>query len=169
MRRENSKNEISNKRICVGRRTKRKLIIGGYAQGKLDFALSTYHLPNHRVWDGVLPDKASFQEKEGNGILPDNTSFQENAEDGIFIINHFHLWVKNRMLEGGCPEEEIFFFLEHCKDCIIISDEIGNGIVPIDPLERDYRERVGRILIQLAQKAEEVWRVMCGIGQKIKG
>ena len=101
--------------------------------------------------------------------MPDNTSFQENAEDGIFIINHFHLWVKNRMLEGGCPEEEIFFFLEHCKDCIIISDEIGNGIVPIDPLERDYRERVGSILLQLAQKAEEVWRVMCGIGQKIKG
>ncbi len=53
-------------------------------------------------------------------------------------------------------------------NCIIISDEIGNGIVPVEAFEREYRERTGRILIQLAQKAEEVERVICGIGQKIK-
>ena len=126
-----------------------KLIIGGYAQGKLDYVLLKYHLTENAVWDGVLPSNAALQDKQ-------------------VIINHFHQWVKQRILDGGCPEEEIISFLSDYDNCIIICDEIGNGIVPIDKFEREYRERVGRILIQLSKRAEEVERVLCGIGQKIK-
>ena len=126
-----------------------KLIIGGYAQGKLDYVLSKYHLRENVVWDSVLPNNATIQDKP-------------------VIVNHFHQWVKQRILDGGCPEEEMISFLDDYENCIIICDEIGNGIVPIDKFEREYRERVGRILIQLAKRAEEVERVLCGIGQKIK-
>ena len=34
--------------------------------------------------------------------------------------------------------------------------------------EREYRERVRRLLIELAKEADVVERVMCGIGQRIK-
>lgn len=132
-----------------------KLVIGGYAQGKLGYVLSKYHLKEHQVWDGVLPDNDALSEK---GILPDEQ----------VVINHFHQWVKESMSGERCPEEELLSFLGHCKHCIIICDEVGNGIVPVDAFERDYRERVGRLLIALAKKAEEVERVICGIGQKIK-
>ncbi|MCI8634679.1 MAG: hypothetical protein HFJ05_03630 [Eubacterium sp.] len=57
---------------------------------------------------------------------------------------------------------------ENCPNCVIISDEIGNGIVPVDAFDRTYRERTGRILVQPAGQAEEVERVIYGIGQKIK-
>ena len=126
-----------------------KLIIGGYAQGKLDYVLSKYHLTENAVWDGALPRNAALQDKP-------------------IIVNHFHQWVKQRILDGGCPEEEMISFLDDYENCIIICDEIGNGIVLIDKFEREYRERVGRILIELAKRAEEVERVLCGIGQKIK-
>ena len=66
------------------------------------------------------------------------------------------------------PRGGIDAVLEYQEDCIIISDEIGNGIVPTDSFEREYRERVGRILVQLADRAKEVERVLCKIGQKIK-
>ena len=126
-----------------------KLIIGGTAQGKLEYVLLKYDAQKNMVWDGVLPNDI---ELNGN----------------IVIINHFHQWVKSRMMSGGCPEDEIMSFLDCNEDCIIICDEIGNGIVPIDPFEREYRERTGRILVQLAMRAEEVERIICGIGQKIK-
>ena len=126
-----------------------KLIIGGFAQGKLDYVLAKYHLQENMVWDGVLPGNAAIQDKQ-------------------VIVNHLHQWVKQRILDGGCPEEEIISFLDDYENCIIICNEIGNGIVPIDKFEREYRERVGRILIELAKRAEEVERVLCGIGQKIK-
>ena len=59
-------------------------------------------------------------------------------------------------------------FIKNVPDSIVISDEIGNGIVPLDNFEREYRERTGRILVKLAEQADEVVRVICGIGQKIK-
>lgn len=126
-----------------------KLIIGGYAQGKLHYVLARYDLDADMVWDGELPEKAA-------------------APGKTVVIHHFHHWVKNRMLDGGRPEEEILSFVERYPDCVIISDEIGNGIVPMEALEREYRERTGRILVELAARAEEVERVICGIGQRIK-
>ena len=72
------------------------------------------------------------------------------------VVNDLHLWVK-QLLQEGKP-----------ADCIFICDEIGNGIVPMEKQEREYRERVGRLLIRLAGEAETVERIICGIGQKIK-
>ena len=117
--------------------------------GKLEYVLLKHDVQKNMVWDGVLPN-----DRELNG--------------NIVIINHLHQWIKNCMVSGGCPEDEIMSFLDCNEDCIIICDEIGNGIVPIDPFEREYRERTGRILVQLAMRAEEVERIICGIGQKIK-
>lgn len=134
-----------------------KLIIGGYAQGKLEYVLSKYHLSDDIVW---------------NRAIPDATILQNKYRERTIVVNHFHEWVKCRILDGGCPEEEISLWLdagrEQCVDCIIISDEVGNGIVPVEPFEREYRERLGRILIRLADRAEEVERIICGIGQKLK-
>lgn len=126
-----------------------KLVIGGYAQGKLNYVLDKYAVEKREIWDSEIPGNADHN-------------------NGTVVINHFHSWVKRRMEEGGYPEKEIFRFVETYPDCVIISDEVGNGIVPIDPPEREYRERMGRILVALAAKAEEVERVICGIGQKIK-
>ncbi|MBD5550419.1 MAG: hypothetical protein HDQ96_04470 [Lachnospiraceae bacterium] len=126
-----------------------KLVIGGTAQGKLEYVLLKYDVQKNMVWNGVLPNEMELNEN-------------------IVIINHFHQWIKSRMISGGCPEDEIMSFLDCHEDCIIICDEIGNGIVPIDAFEREYRERVGRILVQLAKRAEGVERIICGIGQKIK-
>lgn len=41
-------------------------------------------------------------------------------------------------------------------------------IVPMDELQRKYREMIGRICTELASGAEEVYRVICGIGIRIK-
>ncbi|MCM1144627.1 MAG: bifunctional adenosylcobinamide kinase/adenosylcobinamide-phosphate guanylyltransferase [Blautia sp.] len=138
-----------------------KLVIGGYAQGKLDYVLSKYSLPKDAVWDSVLPDDAVLKGSQ-------KEQYGQYGQKPLVVINHFHLWVKNRMINGGQPEEEIMAFLNKCDNCVIISDEIGNGIVPLVQFEREYRECVGRILIRLAGKAEEVERVLCGINQKIK-
>lgn len=126
-----------------------KLIIGGYAQGKLNYVLQKYNLKKSMVWNDTIPDEKVRQ------------------EDTV-IINHFHNWVKDSLLNGKNPQQEVLSFLESHSNCIIISDEIGNGIVPLEPFEREYREQTGRILVELADKAEEVERVICGMGQKIK-
>lgn len=161
-----------------------KLVIGGYAQGKLEYVLRE---AERETGDSVTaacggvsgscPDKtgdggdgaenirsASEVCRVWDGVLPG----EEEAGGKRIVLNHFHLWVKERIRQGGCPEEEAPAFAEAHPDCVIICDEIGNGIVPIDGFEREYRERTGRTLVKLAEKAEEVIRVICGMGQKIK-
>ena len=61
---------------------------------------------------------------------------QRDGEKQTAVFNHFHLWVRERLRQGGNPEEELNAFLEREPDCIIISDEIGCGIVPLEPEER---------------------------------
>ena len=74
-----------------------------------------------------------------------------------------------RLLRDGADVRELTGRLlwEH-PDCIIISDEIGNGIVPLEHEEREYRETTGRLLCELAEKADRVERIVCGIGERIK-
>ena len=128
-----------------------KLIIGGYAQGKLNYAVTKYNVAEDHVFESVLP-----------------TSEELEKLTGTIIVSSLHKWIRKRIKEGGRPEEEISSFVNKNSDCIIICDEIGNGIVPMDPFERVYRERTGRIQVKLAADAEEVERVVCGIAQKIK-
>ncbi len=134
------------------------LIIGGYAQGKLQATLND------------IKDPKSVTIHDAPDFNADASCTAEPAQT-IIIINHFHLWVKEALKQGRNPQQEIFAFLDANEDkaeIIIISDEIGNGIVPVDAFERDYREQTGRILIELAKRADEVERIICGIKQRIK-
>ncbi len=51
---------------------------------------------------------------------------------------------------------------------IVICNETGSGIVPIDRNERMVREATGRVCVALAEKAEKVIRLYCGIPTTIK-
>ena len=138
-----------------------KLIIGGLAQGKLHYVLQKEENEQCIIFDGVLPEEGQIQEARK----------EAGSEEKTLIINHFHHVVKRELAENRTPEElevDVLEFVEKHPEVILICDEIGNGIVPVDAFERFYREQTGRILIRLAQKADEVVRVLCGIGQRIK-
>lgn len=51
---------------------------------------------------------------------------------------------------------------------VVICDEVGCGVVPLDPEDRACRERVGRLCVRLAEKADRVVRITCGIPAILK-
>lgn len=131
-----------------------KIIIGGYAQGKLAYV--TGKLPEGSFWvcDGRLPEEEEKSAlKEGKKLL---------------VLNGFHKLVKETLQEGKDPALLVETLCREYPECYVICDEIGNGIVPMDAFEREYREQTGRLLTKLAAEADEVVRVLCGIGQRIK-
>lgn len=91
-------------------------------------------------------------------------------------VCNFNLFIKRVLRNEGIFNSayEDYFdkllkeILAKNKDCIIITNEIGLGLVPIDSFDRLYREMTGRICTRLAKEAEEVYRVFYGIGTKIK-
>ena len=66
------------------------------------------------------------------------------------------------------PELDEAALLEANPDVILICDEVGCGVVPVDKEERQYREAVGAAGQELAARAEKVYRVTAGIPVRIK-
>lgn len=67
------------------------------------------------------------------------------------------------------PELDEAALLEANPDVILICDEVGCGVVPVDPAERAWREEVGRLCCDLAKKAQRVERIFCGLSMVLKG
>ena len=166
-------------RVCnaSGRDKNMKLVIGGYAQGKLHYVLQNMRLQGEQrnepgqkkqletvILDGTL----DFSKKTAEKQMAEKQPTGHSLGGSQVIVNHLHRYIREQLQQGKDPEAAILTFLREYPDCIMICDEIGNGIVPIEAEERIYRERTGRILEQLAAQADEVVRVVCGIGLKIK-
>lgn len=52
---------------------------------------------------------------------------------------------------------------------VVICDEVGCGVVPMTAEERMWRDEVGRICCLLAEQAEVVVRLCCGLPLALKG
>ena len=66
----------------------------------------------------------------------------------------------------------VAFAQELCRrnsSAVIIMEEIGCGIVPMEKSERVWRENVGRCGCIIAASSETVVRMVCGIPTVIKG
>lgn len=83
-------------------------------------------------------------------------------------IDNINSYARKMFDEGADCEKAASELINMCSEDIVISDEIGNGIIPVEKSERDFREWMGRVQIIIAKRADEVYRVICGIGQKIK-
>lgn len=124
-----------------------KLIIGGAHQGKRDYALKHY------------APKATVSRC---------TETEPEIDFSGEIIDSLHLAILAQLRSGIDP---IDYFEKHLEDLaskIVICDDISNGVVPIEKEMRQWREAVGRTLILLSENAEEVIRVFCGLGTKLK-
>lgn len=93
----------------------------------------------------------------------------KSALEGDFsgAVYDFHLYIRRLMESSGDVEACVNKILDS-DISVIISDEIGCGIVPVDEFERRYRDCVGQVHRLIAERAESVVRVVCGIGVRLK-
>ena len=121
------------------------------------------------ITGGAFQGKRAFAEKLYPGV--EWTDGGRCALDEIRTcraVYGFHEFVKRWLKQGKSWEELASLILEENRDLILICDEIGCGLVPVDAFEREYRESTGRVMNALAEQAERVDRVVCGIGRRIK-
>jgi adenosyl cobinamide kinase/adenosyl cobinamide phosphate guanylyltransferase len=73
-------------------------------------------------------------------------------------------------LAAHTPEEELPSLADRLAEKkVVIATEVGGGVVPMDPSERERREMAGCLSCELAGRAETVIRVCCGLPQLLKG
>lgn len=52
---------------------------------------------------------------------------------------------------------------------VVVCNEVGSGVIPRERSDREVREQTGRLCNRLAQRADKVVRLVCGIPAVIKG
>ncbi len=122
-------------------------------------------------------------ELEGGTVLGD---LPEEIE--LALLDCFTVYLSNLMAASGLdwpveeedlmPEEEVLRRMEECESealemvdrlrdaadtLIIVSNEVGMGLVPPYRLGRIFRDLAGRLNQRLAERADEVYLVVAGL------
>ena len=66
--------------------------------------------------------------------------------------------------------EELITCIDKCQaDFIIVTNEVGLGIIPADIISRQYRDLLGKANRLLAARVDEVYFMVAGIPMVVKG
>lgn len=72
--------------------------------------------------------------------------------DGFLIVDCLTLWVANLQFDGRAPEaildaseRALAAVARRTGDTVVVSNEVGQGIVPADAGTREYRDLLGRV------------------------
>ena len=122
------------------------LIIGGAYQGKLDYAKAAFSLSPEDIYTC-------------NGAEIDFSKGCVNA-----LEEFCYACVRQDM-------DPLAYFQSHeedWQDSILICNDLSSGVVPIDPVQRQWRHTTGRLCQYLASEARQVSRIFCGLEQRLK-
>jgi adenosylcobinamide kinase / adenosylcobinamide-phosphate guanylyltransferase len=97
------------------------------------------------------------------------------AVDGRYdaiLVDCLTLWLSNLMLSEADIEANTEKLLQVAAcartQIIFVTNEVGCGIVPDNPLARRFRDEAGRLNQRFAERASEVYWMVFGIGLRIK-
>jgi len=164
------------------------LVVGGARSGKSAHAerlargsgLRLRYIATATVWDDEMADRiARHQQDRGEGwetteapvdLAP---ALAAAGPDSVTLIDCATLWLTNVMLGGHDLAQATQGLLAALAACsgpvIVVSNEVGWGIVPENALARAFRDEQGRLNQRLAAQAGLVVTVIAGLPLALKG
>jgi adenosylcobinamide kinase/adenosylcobinamide-phosphate guanylyltransferase len=101
---------------------------------------------------------------------------KEGGNSDLILLDCLTLWLSNLMM-AGWGEKKILAAADRLLQTartaacslILVSNEVGMGIVPENPSARMFRDLSGLIHQRVAREADEVYFLVCGLPWKMKG
>ena len=163
-------------------------VLGGAASGKSSFAESLcFQSPSARVYiataqafdDEMRAKVSAHRTQRGTDWLTleaplDVTgALSKRATEEIVLLDCATLWLSNLLLANwdiDTASAELLAAISMCPaKIIVVSNEVGHGIVPDNALARQFRNAQGRLNQSLAAQADLVVNVIAGLPQILKG
>ncbi len=163
------------------------LILGGARSGKSARALALAGDPPHvfiataEALDGEMRERIALHRAERGeswGLveapLELAAAIGANAAEGATVlVDCLTLWLSNLMHHGRDVETEIEILVEALAAApgrvVLVSNEVGMGLVPVNALGRDFRDAQGRLNQRIAGAADHVEFVAAGLPLVLKG
>jgi adenosylcobinamide kinase/adenosylcobinamide-phosphate guanylyltransferase len=100
-------------------------------------------------------------------------SFSRIDEAAPVLVDCLTLWLSNRLLADADLEketEQLAAVLAHRSGpAVLVTNEVGSGIVPDNALARRFRDAQGRLNQRMATLADRVVLVVAGLPLVVKG
>lgn len=161
---------------------------GGAASGKSTFAESivrgtgkpkTYIATMQPYDDEMRAKSAKHQADRGDDWTTveapiDVVSVLDQAQSGdVILLDCVTLWLTNVLLgdhdiDAAC-DALVNALLTCACDVVVVSNEVGMGIVPDNALSRKFRNAQGKINQMIAARADVVMTVISGLPLILKG
>ena len=123
--------------------------------------LSNFFENNDKIKNNMLVD--CLTNMITNIIFENQNIDWNNFEKKLYIQTLKKL---NKNVENSV--DELLNITNQFENTVIVSNELGMGLVPSYPLGRYFREIAGKMNQIVAEKADEVYFVVSGISMKIK-
>lgn len=165
------------------------LVTGGIKSGKSRIALKLasdiesgekFFIATARAIDPEMQEKiAKHKGERGNDFRTQEEPIHLGAalrriDPSTAVVDCLTLWVSNLLFELSEEEklsaiEDFFAALREASGSIIIvTNEVGWGIIPSDEVSRQYQNELGTLNQQVAQVCDEVYVMFSGIRMRIK-
>ena len=159
------------------------LVLGGARSGKSRFAENLVlernprptYLATAQAWDDEMCERIE-DHKSRRG--PQWTNIEApvdivpHLDSGTVLVDCLTLWVTNLMVAEADIDGAFDTFEKSLRntrgDIVLVSNEVGLGIVPDNAMARAFRDHVGRLHQRIAAMADEVWFLVAGLPQRIK-
>ena len=163
------------------------LVLGGAASGKSAYAegliagsgLQKHYIATAQVYDDEMAAKvARHREMRGAGWitheepLDPGAVLSQSKPDQAVLLDCATLWLTNVMLADMDVAEAsttlITGLLAYAAPVVVVSNEVGQGIVPDNALARRFRNAQGALNQAIAAQADSVVVVMAGLPLVLK-
>jgi adenosylcobinamide kinase/adenosylcobinamide-phosphate guanylyltransferase len=162
-------------------------VLGGAASGKSDFAERVTRSSGSRwlyvataeAHDAEMQSKiAIHRSRRGDGWrtvehpLDPWIALKDVDEDAV-LVDCVTLWLSNVLLSGADLDAGMAQLVTGLATCpvplVVVSNEVGQGVVPDTPLGRRFRSAQGALNQRLAEMAGLAVLVVAGLPLVIKG
>ena len=163
------------------------LVLGGAASGKSSYAeglitssgLEKIYIATAQVFDDEMAAKVSrHRDLRGTGWttveepLDPGAILSQHGPDSAVLVDCATLWLTNVMLAEQDVPAACAVFVQAMADCaapvVVVSNEVGQGIVPDNALARWFRNAQGALNQAIAGQADRVVVVMAGLPLVLK-
>ena len=173
-----------------GKKTGITLITGGARSGKSDFALELAAPYDVRTFiataQAVDPEMAErikrHKKQRGQRFATieepvDLAAAMARADKTteVVLIDCITVWLGNLMhhKKTNTPDAPLITaFIDALAspfcDIVIVTNEVGLGLIPSDHQSRLFRDMAGSVNRKIAQAADEVYLIACGLPLKLK-
>ena len=167
------------------------LVLGGARSGKSGFAVryiedhyhSYLYLASAEIGDPEMAERVKHHRQERGpqwGLVEEPLEIAQalgNRCDGVeaVLVDCLTLWLSNVLLQKGeeavpnYRQELIGALKTRNRAIVLVSNEVGLGIVPETHLGREFRDLAGRLNQEVAALADKVVFTVAGLPMVVKG